>query len=489
MKKLTVMFLFIIVIDFSAQNEFTNFVNHVNSLQLDARQKAVDSFMVFARSKGIPFIENTKVNFIYKGSASRVQLVGDMTGWNPYPQDFIKISGTDFFFLTDEYELNARLDYKLIINSSQWILDPENPHRISGGFGPNSELAMPAYIQPWEIVYKPSIRHGKVSNFSFLSKIMNRNYQVKVYLPPDYETSNTNFPTIYFQDGGEYVSLGSAINVIDNLIDSNKIEQSVAVFVTPTNRQNEYAETNRYNYSKFFAEELVPYIDSLYKTDKSPQRRIIIGDSWGGNISALISWLYPDLFGNCGLHSAAFWPNNYEVYNFLINGEKKNINYFSVYGSYESLFENMQSFYSIMKSKGYNIESFEFPEGHSWGLWRANIDNILEYFIPSKSTSREAENLPTGFKLFQNFPNPFGEASKSHNSETTISYSIFEPSKIELKIFNLLGEEIANFTDEYQNSGYYSKSILFDKSLASGVYFYRLISGNYSQTKKMLLLR
>ena len=482
MKKQLIVLLMISSLQILAQSEFHSFINHVNSLSSSNKGKAVDSFMVYARAKGIPFIENNYACFIYRGNATRVQIAGDMTGWSPHPRDFLKLSGTDFFYFTNEYELNARLDYKLIINSSQWILDPENPHRVSGGFGPNSELAMPEYIQPWEINYKSNIKHGNISFCTYTSKIMNRNYLVKIYLPPEYETSTNSYPAAYFQDGSEYISLGSAANVIDNLIDSNKIEKVIGVFVTPTNRQDEYAENNRNNYSKFFAEELVPHIDSLYRTEKSPNRRIIIGDSWGGNISALISGLYPELFAKCGLHSAAFWPNNNEVYNLIINGDKKNIRYFSVYGSYESLYENMRNFYSVLKNKNYDIQSYEFPEGHSWGLWRANIDRILEYFIPSKSTSTKEESIPTGFNLYQNFPNPF-------NPSTEISYSVSKPCQLELKIFNLLGEEIVTLTNGFHDSGYYKKILSFDSSIASGIYFYRLTSPYFSATKKMVVLR
>jgi enterochelin esterase family protein len=482
MKKKYFVLLMFAALQIFAQTEFQSFINHVNSLPANDKLKAVDSFMVYARSKGIPFIEKNYANFIYRGNVSRVQIAGDMTGWSPHPRDFTKLSGTDFFYFTNEFELNARLDYKLIINSSQWILDPENPHRVSGGFGPNSELAMPEYIQPWEINYRQNIKHGSVSVFTFSSKIMKRNYLIKIYLPPDYLAESNVYPTAYFQDGSEYISLGSAVNVIDNLIDSNRIEKVIGVFVTPTKRQDEYAENNRYNYTKFFAEELVPHIDSLYRTEKSPDRRIIIGDSWGGNISALISWLYPELFAKCGLHSAAFWPNNYEVYNFIINGDKKNISYFSVYGSYESLYENMRNFYSLLKNKSYDIQSYEFPEGHSWGLWRANIDRILEYFIPSKSTSTKEEIIPTGFNLYQNFPNPF-------NPSTEISYSVSKPCQLELKIFNLLGEEIVTLTNGFHDSGYYRKTFSFDSSITSGIYFYRLTSPYFSATKKMVVLR
>lgn len=236
--------------------------------------------------------------------------------------------------------MNARLDYKFVVNGSTWILDPENPNRVSGGFGPNSELAMPEYIQPWEIKYNPGINHGSVIYRTIYSMQTASNYQLQIYLPFGYDTLKT-YPTVYFQDGGEYVSLGSAVNVIDNLIDSAKIEDVIAVFVTPNNRNDEYAGSKRNQYRLFFVNEFVPYIDSNFSTIKNPSGRLVLSDSFGANISALISYNHPDVFGNCGLHSGAFWTNGYEAYNLIVNCPVKNIKFCSVLGTYESLFTNM----------------------------------------------------------------------------------------------------------------------------------------------------
>ena len=89
---------------------------------------------------------------------------------------------------------------------------------------------------------------------------------------------------------------------------------------------------------------MVSHIDSNYRTSQSASRRLVLGASNGGNISGLISYQYPEVFGNCGLHSAAFWPNNNEVYSMIVNGEKKEINYSATWGTYEGLGEDKHSF-------------------------------------------------------------------------------------------------------------------------------------------------
>jgi hypothetical protein len=89
--------------------------------------------------------------------------------------------------------------------------------------------------------------------------------------------------------------------------------------------------------------------------------------------------------------------------------------------------------------------------------------------------------IPTEYRLEQNYPNPF-------NPSTTIRYALPEASYATLKIYDVLGQEIATLVNGVEEAGY--KSVTFDAGkLSSGIYFYRLQSGYYVDTKKLLLLR
>ena len=91
------------------------------------------------------------------------------------------------------------------------------------------------------------------------------------------------------------------------------------------------------------------------------------------------------------------------------------------------------------------------------------------------------ELLPKKFELRQNYPNPF-------NPITQIEYSIPYVSKISLKVYNLLGQEVATLFEGQQKAG--THTVLFDGSgLASGVYYYRLETNDFTNTKKLLLLK
>jgi photosystem II stability/assembly factor-like uncharacterized protein len=89
--------------------------------------------------------------------------------------------------------------------------------------------------------------------------------------------------------------------------------------------------------------------------------------------------------------------------------------------------------------------------------------------------------LPSGFVLEQNYPNPF-------NPSTTITYQLPTVSHVALKVFDILGREVASLVDGFEEPGY--KSVTFDASnLASGVYFYRLRAGEFSEIRRMLLVK
>ncbi|MBI3766155.1 MAG: T9SS type A sorting domain-containing protein, partial [Ignavibacteriales bacterium] len=89
--------------------------------------------------------------------------------------------------------------------------------------------------------------------------------------------------------------------------------------------------------------------------------------------------------------------------------------------------------------------------------------------------------MPSTFTLFQNFPNPF-------NPTTKITYGLPERSKVVLKIYDVVGQELATLVDEVQDAGL--KSITWEPAREpSGIYFYKLTAGRFTDTKKMLLIR
>jgi len=97
------------------------------------------------------------------------------------------------------------------------------------------------------------------------------------------------------------------------------------------------------------------------------------------------------------------------------------------------------------------------------------------------AVTKEINDLPKDFTLSQNYPNPF-------NPNTIISYSLPSSSNIKLLVYNTLGQLVNTLESGYKSAGNYSLN--FNASdLSSGIYFYKLEAGQFSQVKKMILLK
>ncbi len=121
--------------------------------------------------------------------------------------------------------------------------------------------------------------------------------------------------------------------------------------------------------------------------------------------------------------------------------------------------------------------------------WYVDDIGILIYTIPT-SAQDDAETV-TQFVLEQNYPNPF-------NPSTKIKYSIpsnlkRETSNVSLKVYDVLGNEVATLVNEQKPAGNYeiefNSTGMIHQTLSSGIYFYQLRAGSFIDTKKMILLK
>ena len=109
------------------------------------------------------------------------------------------------------------------------------------------------------------------------------------------------------------------------------------------------------------------------------------------------------------------------------------------------------------------------------------------YRIDSTSTSvaDNRNSVPSKFLLYQNYPNPF-------NPTTKIRFQIADFGFVSLKVYDVLGNEVAELVNEEKTPGSYEvefSSGLIYQTISTGVYFYQLRAGNFVETKKMLLMK
>jgi len=476
--------------------EFQAFLASVNSAATDAAKTAIiDSFMVHARQAGIPFIENATANFIYRGNATSAALeLIPALELTYLTVDMQRLSNTDFFYYSQAFEMDARLEYTFTIvadgDTTRLVLDSENPRVVIWLGYLTSELAMPGYEAPAETVFDPAIPHGAVKNHNLFSDRLNATYSINVYVPPGYDQNPTErYLTAYAQDG-QLALFGGYTNVLDNLIAQGKIQEGLLVLIPAFDRTATYAGERRFDYEDFVVNTVVPFVDSTYRTEKSPQGRLIGGASFGALISAQIAYRHPDLFGKCLMFSPALFPNGNEVFNLYANGDKRDIQIYLDWGTYEPFITALAiPFRDVLQAKGYHHAWNEWHEGHSPGSFRAHLDNAVEFLIPANPTGVQDDHgryLAKSFELFQNYPNPF-------NPSTTIRFELPEASEMVVKIFNLTGSEIRTLVRGQYQAGVHN--VNWDgrdnnaRVVASGVYLYRLQAGSFKQVRKMSLLR
>lgn len=161
---------------------------------------------------------------------------------------------------------------------------------------------------------------------------------------------------------------------------------------------------------------------------------------------------------------------------------------------------------SIFKNNGDGTFQSEVRYGagdYSWGVFCADLDgdSDLDLVVPSlysnnvsillNQTVTDVEDegidqLPKLYSLSQNYPNPF-------NQSTKIEFTLNKSGFVRLNIYDLLGRKVRTLVSQHLSSGH--KSVLWDgkndlgKDVASGIYFYQLRIGDFSETKKLVLLK
>jgi flagellar hook assembly protein FlgD len=126
--------------------------------------------------------------------------------------------------------------------------------------------------------------------------------------------------------------------------------------------------------------------------------------------------------------------------------------------------------------------------GYSWGTGTSSDYTTIKYVKKTSDVEDETgtRERPSEFDLSQNYPNPF-------NPSTKIEFTLSKSGFVTLQIYDILGRKVRTLVSEHLSSGY--KSVIWDgknddgKDIASGVYFYQLRVGDFSEPKKMVLLK
>lgn len=354
-----------------SHTSFSDLLDDLNETPAEQRQQILDRFII--RQNNFPVVEDTAAYFILREKRNTdVYLSGDMNGWAKDSIALHRIEGADLYMVKQSYPLNARLEYKFIVNG-KYILDPLNSYKDRGGFGENSVLMMPDYIFPTEILAQRAITKGTIDTITFKSWILKDTRDILYYHHPQ---ADKDAPLIIFHDGGGYLEYACCNNILDNLINNGQIPPLNAMFVNPIDRAKEYWLNDKY--LRMLFKELIPFVKRKYNLSDSIKTGMG-GASLGGLITFYTLKDYSQNLDFIFSQSGAFWADDEAILDIIKQLPSINTIIYLDYGSFEGTADTHKRLIQLLKEKGAHFSYGVYNEGHNWGSWRAHLDEALKF--------------------------------------------------------------------------------------------------------------
>ena len=316
-------------------------------------------------------------------------IAGDFSAWTPTRGQARRLEPLDVWLWTSAFPADARLDYKLVIDGDRWVLDPANPLRQLSGYGDNSELRMPGYEPSPYVTAREGVPRGELSEpLSIESAALGHAVSYQVYTPAGYEELE-RLPSLYVTDGHEYAhpDMGSLPIVLDNLIAEARIRPGIAVFIDPRtgqlNRRGEQYVMSE-PFLEFVTRELVPAVDAAYRTAPEQESRVILGTSLGGLNAAWFALRGSDVFGGAAAQSPAFDVVGGALLEAKLDPLRYPVRIHVSCGKFHDSERTTRLTATVLAVKGYDLKLVTTSEGHSWGQWRALLDDVLLFFWGTK---------------------------------------------------------------------------------------------------------
>jgi len=364
----------------------TNLVKEVSAAS--DKQAVVDRFLMEQTS--FPVIEGKDiVHFLYQGNAKDVALGGDMFGARQ-EKSMTRIPGTDLFYYSLALESDAMLAYVFLTDFGGPQLDARNPRKTKSyvvgeemefNFGkdpvPFSWFAMPDYQEPGYLTSAESKPVGKLETHELETKLLEKKYSAKVYLPAGYDKEKS-YSVAYVLDANAY-DLGQWQQALDYHT-AKQLKQIVTVFpMLPQNNPKS---------AQVFLEELIPFVEKTYAVQSDRAARFLIGIGPSGTVALDMALDHSETFATVAAQSAFFFTEVERTYEERLDAlaGKPPLHFYLDWGTYDirnpeeawDIGAFNASFAKMLKEKGFSVASKQFNQGCDWTSWRTRTGHLLQ---------------------------------------------------------------------------------------------------------------
>jgi enterochelin esterase family protein len=223
---------------------------------------------------------------------------------------------------------------------------------------------------PWDV--RTGVPHGVVKIISYNSTVLNKAQTLRVYTPPRYDTNaKTTYPVLYLLHGSgqndrHWIDVGRANTILDNLIADGKAKPMI--IVTPNGNASQF--------SKELIEEIMPMIESGYRTQNNARGRAIAGLSMGGEQSLAIGLHHPELFAWVGTISSPVpqpekdFPDHLQPKE---NTPAAGLLWFACGDDDVRFIKQNRDFDQLLDQWHFKHEFVVIPGKHAWPVWRGAL--------------------------------------------------------------------------------------------------------------------
>jgi len=361
--------------------EFGQFIQKLGNAE--DKESSIDTFIL--QQEAFPIVEGDElVHFVYRGDAPDIAISGNFLELGA-SEPLHLVQGTDLYFRSYRLAPAAHFEYRFSVFDDT-LADPRNPRRLTSADEGPSVVTTTGWIEPLHL-REPAGARGRLEEFTWKSEILENEREIRVYVPPGYDSSQDRYPLVVVNYGNQALDQGKWANSLDNLI-GKTVDPLIAVFL-PRASFDEYAQKVT-QFSDAIAQELIPYVDEHYRTLSGPENRAMTGIASGGFASTFIALGKPELIGKVAVQSFYFRSEaEEELRSMITDGDGGTTLFYVEWSTHDlSAGENIQSekasreLAAILGEGGYKVVSNQVADGAGWGSWRARTDQILEGFFP-----------------------------------------------------------------------------------------------------------